>query len=295
MLPEDRWLFAGSMVAARMSHGAFKIDADDRVSVFGGRSPQVMKKGELYDPRNGIWTPTVSMTSGRAMHTATVLPDGKVLVVGGYGNSTATLFDPAKGEWSVTGQMANKRGDHTSTLLPIGKVLAVGGDGMSPDSSAELYDPATGLWTIIGSMALARSEHTATLLPNGKVLVAGGNGNGASSAELYDPATGWWTNTGALTGGRTQHTATLLPNGKVLVAGDDLLDRVGIGAQTIFVEIVQPIAIRENLGTGSLFADRIKTPSMSPLNDSISATNRCPLKDFSALLRNSGSMNSLSN
>ena len=161
-------------------------------------------------------------------HTATLLPNGKVLVAGGYdGNSvalaSAELYDPASGTWTATGSLATARDGHTATLLPNGKVLVAGGLDSSQVAfaSAELYDPASGTWTATGSLATARYIHTATLLPNGKVLVAGGLTAAAllASAELYDPASGTWTATGSLATARYSHTATLLPNGKVLVAG----------------------------------------------------------------------------
>lgn len=165
---------------------------------------------------------TGSLTTARSSHTATLLPNGKVLVTGGYnGNQTlasAELYDPATESWSATGSLATARYYHTATLLPNGKVLVAGGAGAI--ASAELYDPATGSWETTGSLGTGRYGHTATLLPNGKVLVAGGyNGSFVTTAELYDPTTGSWSATGSLATERDAHTATLLENGKVLVAG----------------------------------------------------------------------------
>src|SRR2546423_1083964 len=74
---------------------------------------------------------TGSLAQARAHHTATLLPDGKVLVVGGYdGNrdlATAEVYDPASRTWTATGSLANRRSNNTATLLPNGKVLVVGG------------------------------------------------------------------------------------------------------------------------------------------------------------------------
>ena len=178
--------------------------------------------------QGGTWTETGSLNAARGVHTATLLPNGKVLVAGGFDTidvvlASAELYDPATGIWMTTGSLATARFDHTATLLPNGKVLVAGGVDSNLDilASAELYDPASGTWTATGSLAAARYWHTATLLPNGKVLVAGGYDsiNVFASAELYDPASGTWTATGSLANGRWLHTATLLPNGKVLVAG----------------------------------------------------------------------------
>ncbi len=175
---------------------------------------------------------TGSLVQAREYHTATLLPNGKVLVVGGDSTgggrtlTSAELYDPANGIWTATGPLATDRAEHTATLLPNGKVLVVGGRQFFYDlASAELYDPVSGIWTPTGSLNTQRHGHTATLLPNGKVLVAGGSQEffasvySLASAELYDPATGTWSPTGSLATDRFFHTAALLPNGRVLVAG----------------------------------------------------------------------------
>ena len=170
---------------------------------------------------SGVFENTGSLGSARVAHTATLLPNGKVLVAGGYDGAnalaSAELYDPASGSWTATGSLADARERHTATLLPNGKVLV---EGFL--TSAELYDPASGTWTATGSLTTQGSE-TATLLPNGKVLVtvtvSEPFGTTPTRAELYDPASGTWTTTGSLTTKRFEHTATLLPNGKVLVAG----------------------------------------------------------------------------
>jgi hypothetical protein len=171
----------------------------------------------------GSGSTTGSMAAGRASHTATLLPNGQVLVAGGYYNDgtaqalrSAELYDPKAGTWSATNSMYFDRLSHTATLLPSGKVLVTGGSyPYLSDNTCELYDPATGAWSNANPMYGSRSSHTATLLPNGKVLVAGG----VSICELYNPATGTWALTGPLPDARALHTATLLRNGKVLVAG----------------------------------------------------------------------------
>ena len=141
------------------------------------------------------------MVEARSGYTATLLPDGMVLVAGGaFGRvslGSAELYDPNTGTWTATGSMIEARSAHTARLLPDGRVLVVGGyyDSTAPSgrsnfttilASAELYDPGRGTWTAGGSMIGARGGHTATLLLDGTVLV---EGNGAS-AELYDPGSG---------------------------------------------------------------------------------------------------------
>jgi len=206
----------------------------------------------IQPARAGSFTPTSSMNTARRRHTATLLPNGKVLVAGGEGIdgnhphlSSAELYDPVTGTWTNTGSMFYARSFHTAILLPNGKVLVAGGQNdLSVLSSAELYDPASGTWTETGSMTnffgySAHMRHTATLLPNGKVLVAGGDDNALQHtrfAELYDPTTEAWTPTGPMNIGRTLHTATLLPDGQVLVAG-------GIAVQSLAsAELYDPVA-----------------------------------------------------
>jgi hypothetical protein len=183
----------------------------------------------------GSFTATGNMTTPRAQHTATLLTNGKVLIVGGSPSAPASaeLYDPVPGIFAATGNMTQGRAYHTATLLPDGKVLIVGGcanlffDCILPAlSSAELYDPVTGNFTPTGSMTTGRaSGFTATLLSNGKVLIVGGTPDPsrgffvATDAELYDPFTGTFARTGDLNVRREGHTATLLANGKVLIAG----------------------------------------------------------------------------
>jgi N-acetylneuraminic acid mutarotase len=223
------WTFTGHLNAGRLLHTATLL-LNGKVLVAGGWSEDhphngIMSSAELYDPATGNWTRTIGMNVGRAAHTATLLFDGRVLVVGASRGSpnSAELYDPATENWSFTGSTTTPRyGYHTATLLPNGKVLvAAGYDSIGHISAnAELYAPATGTWTATGSLVSTRQDHTATLLANGKVLVAGGTNNGVlASAELYDPATGNWTPTGSMNVARWRHTATLLCDRRVLVAG----------------------------------------------------------------------------
>ncbi len=171
----------------------------------------VLNQPLFQTARADAFTFTGSMLEPRFGHIATLLPNGKVLVAGGWdttvGNgpiNESELYDSVTGTWTVTGAMNTPRFGAASILMPNGNVLIAGGWGFL--SSAELYDPIAGVWTTTGSMHTGRNYHTATLLPNGKVLVAGGNSgtNGllTSSAELYHPAAGTWTVTGSLTTAR---------------------------------------------------------------------------------------------
>jgi hypothetical protein len=225
-----------NMHSARTFHTATLL-SDGKVLVAGGTSGGALATAELFDPGSdsaaGTWTVTGQMHSPRSGHTATLLADGRVLVVGGTNGTTplatAELYDPETHGWTETSNsMSTSRYFHTATRLVNGQVLVTGGIGTGGAilKSAELYDPQTNSWTATGSMNTKRIWHTATLLPNGKVLVAGGNTSQSAptgalkTAELYDPTTGTWQLTSHdMSTKRYIHTATMLSNGKVLIAG----------------------------------------------------------------------------
>jgi hypothetical protein len=187
-------------------------------------------------PSPGTWTITGGMTAIRAVHTLTLLSNGKVLASAGEGAgffsvATAELYDPSIGMWAMTGSLHADRYGHTANLLGNGKVLVAGGiqsfSSFGNVSSTELYNPTNGTWATNASMTTSRYGHTATLLGNGKVLAAGGQAHDSNgyatlaSAELYDPNLGAWTLTGPMPNAHEFHTATLLTNGWVLVAGGE--------------------------------------------------------------------------
>ncbi len=173
------------------------------------------------------WPSGPKLTTQRAFHTSTLLPDGKILTCGGSDGSrplsSCELLDPVARTSTATAAMNMARANHTATLLPNGSVLAAG--GISPMgvalSSAEIFYPDTQRWVPTSSMAYPRQLHTATLMPDGNVLVTGGatSSTYSATAEIYITSTSYWIPVGGLANGRSEHTATLLKNGNVLVAG----------------------------------------------------------------------------
>ena len=229
-LGEGTWSPTGSLINYGEGHTATLLP-NGKVLVVGGENrygkfSSALNRAELYDPASGTWTATTNLTSARDNHTTTLLPNGRVLVAGGWNDdgasASAELYDPTTAIWTNTGSLTADRYYHSAALLSNGRVLVAGGyNNNGALASAELYDPATGTWSSAGSLKVGRGGHTATLLADGKILVAGGQHGSdyLSSAELYDPATDTWTATGNLNAGRIEHTATLLTNGKVLVSG----------------------------------------------------------------------------
>ena len=231
-----KWTKTGALNTPRACHTATLLP-NGRVLVVGGVTntlhpfvaPFSISSAEIYNPSTATWTNANTMTTARAYHTATLLPNGMVLIAGGAdinGPTNGTeLF--SNGIWMLTGSMNVPRERHTATLLRNGKVMVAGGttnNNGQVTAIAELYDPSLGTWTLTGPMNIQRFNQTATLLPNGQVLVAGGGSHidesgYLPSAELFDPSTGAWTMTDSMNYARNYHTATLLPDGQVLVAG----------------------------------------------------------------------------
>jgi Putative Ig domain/Galactose oxidase, central domain/Kelch motif len=193
------WL---TMSTQRTAHTATLL-ASGKVLIAGGYAAAkafnaagpVLSSVEIYDPSTGTFTAAGYMTVARAAHTATPLPDGRVLLAGGFDSSgplaSAELYDPATGLFTQTGNLVTPRAGHTAVLLPNGLVLVAGGEHLNTLlRHAELFDPASGTFSNTGSMQVPRILHTMTGFGTlGQVQVIGGTDTDTShplsSTELY--------------------------------------------------------------------------------------------------------------
>lgn len=263
-----------AMHIARASHTSTLLP-NGKVLIAGGFAGSggeynPYRSAELYDPSSRTFQSVAEMSIGRSGHTATLLKNGKVLVVGGWTGrydlrGSVEIYDPATNMFTPTGNLVVERAGNTATLLADGRVLIAGGEDRQENAiaSAEIYDPLTGKFTATGSMADPRGAHTATARKDGRVLIVGGGSghypsqNVYRSAEVYDPATGKFTSTGQMSVGRHKHAAIMLRSGKVLVVGGS--DNRDWHGEYASAEIYDP-ALGTFSATGAMSTARFKLP-----------------------------------
>lgn len=187
----------------------------------------------LWAGRNGRFVYTGDLNVPRFGHAATLLPNGKVLILGGI----------------------TREGRHTKKITSI-----------------ELYDSSTGKFTLVGHMTTPRAFHTAILLPNGKVLIAGGNGDDIysyyDSIELYDPITNRSKLIGKMTTPRAFHNATLLSNGQILFNGGVYISKGKLLANGFYIKNINKYVpaeyeqIQHNLTNAEIFDPTTKKSNL---------------------------------
>jgi len=202
------------VIAIAVANLAFAVLPFRRLAPANTRTGSVHPAAPMFEPRSG--------------HTATLLPDGRVLVAGMRRNQefyrSAEIYDPNSTKFERTGEMSVARVGHAAVLLRSGKVLIVGGwVGSECTDSAEIYDPSAGKFAPIAKMTTRRGQPSATLLLNGDVLIAGGadhdSPEGSESAEVFHPSTLSFEPVAPMHLERISQTATLLQDGRVLITG----------------------------------------------------------------------------
>lgn len=219
------------MTTSRYQHTATLLPNGQVLLVGGADNTAPLASVDLFTEgttaATSSFTSTTALTTARSWHTATLLSDGQVVVIGGSGVAKAETWDPATTSWTESSPINVQRNTHMAIGLSSGKVLVAGGRNSNALTSTELYDPATGTFTVGPPMPEARASGSATLLPNDTVLVVGGSGLCAgpcaypTTTTVYDPsntAIGAWSS-GVTSVARAYHTATLLPTGRVFVVG----------------------------------------------------------------------------
>ena len=237
----EEWQHIASMNTARDSMG-YVLLPDGRFMVMGGKS--IDKKGvlissikdcEIYDPQTEKWMGIAPMHKERVNHTATLLNDGNVLVVGGGKEDgpylkTVELYDPRRDIWISLEPMSVGRAMHTATKLLDGRILIVGGRGKK--TSTEIYDPINKKWSGSGDTEYPRAEHSSILLPDGNILITGGIGQ-LAQVELYSPSTNSWSTVSQLSTGRYRHSAAVMLNGTIVVMGGISEDGILVSTETL--------------------------------------------------------------
>ncbi|MGE3175083.1 MAG: Kelch repeat-containing protein [Planctomycetota bacterium] len=259
---------APSMLAARAAHAATPLD-DGRVLVTGGavdwqslplaqRWTTILASAEVFDPVAGTWSPLPSMATPRFGHTQTLLPDGRVVVFGGF---------------------------YRNYLQPAQAML-------QPTNVIEVFEPGLPMfvWFLPGGFN-GRALHGASLLSDGTVAISGGfqvlAGHGVSflpAADLFvfDPATGQLQPRGALPLPLACHTQVPSPGGALIVGG---LAQVAIGFDTSLIDAMPATAVAyEFNGTGLTLPAAIGTDGFGGIVTPCAGHTCVPLYDGTFLL-----------
>ncbi|MGO9451111.1 MAG: protein kinase domain-containing protein [Candidatus Binataceae bacterium] len=197
-------------------------------ALYYGRYLTIGQVKETVAPvQKGAFTLAGQMIAPRVLHTATLLPDGTVLIAGGKGDqgplASTEIYSPRDGTFRAGPSMLEPRFAHAATLLTDGSVIVTGGFNWSKRvlNSVEIYDSTTRRWRSAAPLGVPRYGHTATLLPSGKVLLAGGSNleGEMRNTQVYNPVSNMSAPVEPLTEPRTRHTAATLSDGRVVLIG----------------------------------------------------------------------------
>ena len=248
---------AGNMDLSRQNHTSTLLVNGKIIIVGGGGTDRVLNTTEFFDPELKRWLVDGSLGSwyfannlhqSRTNHTATLLPDGKILVTGGHTKNlalgenarlgktvvlkSAEIYDPISKTWTATAEMNTERSDHKAILINGDKVLVSGGyflkksdsenkRTMEVISTAEIYNPTTEVWTTVTDMQIPRQRHSMITLPDNRILVSGGDSgqDALGSAEIYDPDSNTWKLTANMLYQRSFPVMVKIPDNKIMVFG----------------------------------------------------------------------------
>lgn len=267
---EPGWELMGELEFGRWGHTATLLQ-NDSVLIIGGRKRLSFRRasvvnGEILPLGSTEWATTSRFNWERTFHTASLLPDGRVLVAGGTGRvvlkegeeeplfrgnkdlNSAEIYDPKTDEWENAPDMAYKKQLAQAITLEDGRVMIIGGrSGVSTLNSIEVYDPESNSWSELEPMIQSRMAHSAVKLIDNRILVTGGMssvtmGDTLSLTEIYDPVENSWSTASELNRARLGHRATLLPDGRVLVTGGTTVEEGDLLGPETTAEIYDPIS-----------------------------------------------------
>lgn len=224
------WTPINNLNEKRSEFAGITLDDGNVLVVGKSASPSPAGSCEIYDSKHDNWKSAVSMNRGRIYHTINRLNDGRVMVIGGFLESSCEILNQDKSKWELTDSLKRKRlYGQTTTLLTDGRIMLVGGYTDYPANpvpevlnECELYDPLEEKWSEANSLNISRYNHSATLLKDGRLLIIGGttlNNGFLPSCEIFDPVSNKWTQAASMHFSRSHHSSTLLADGKVVVCG----------------------------------------------------------------------------
>jgi len=233
----------GAMVLPRASAQAVTLNSGQVLITGGGLADgSVTPTAEIYSPSTGTFSLTSnSMTSSRIYHSSSLLPDGRVLIVGGQDGSSpgalssTDIYDPATNSFTAGPPMTHGHYLNRSLVLTDGRVIVIGGEGTN---SVEIFDPTQKMWSLAAPIPSGGGGYAAARVLDGRVFVSGGDVNG-NQVVVYDPAANAWTSMAPMLTWRQWHTAATLPNGNVLIAGGDN-GASALGSSEIYSPLTMP-------------------------------------------------------
>ena len=254
LLSDGRVMIAGGFENVTIDLGAILTDPLSVLGVF----QDMLNTTEFFDAGTGTFSGGPTMLEARALHTATAMPGGKVLVAGGMTllpivniplvSNTAYVFDPGLGSFGFPSFFTGPRLLHSAILQDDGTVLLVGGLSVDLDDFIATGDISTlvigsrndivryqqifvfGTWSDVGVMSESRAGAGLARLPNGSILTAGGfrvqlsadlsglDFGTTASCEVYTQGSGV-SATGAMREPRVLPIMASLSDGTVLVVG----------------------------------------------------------------------------
>lgn len=239
------WTSLDSSIYSHETHGLAQLP-DGKILAIGGFQKQPINpngsgggkamdgKNDIYDPVTQTWETAASLLTGRAGFSTSVLPDGKILVAGGFYldkstgsrghtrlSATTEIYDPNTKVWTAGPSMHQPRVLHHALTLADERILVLGGDNQA--LSGEIYDPRTNTWSMISALDSGYyRSFAAIMLDHNRVLVTGGNQSGwqaINNCYIYNLSSDSWREIPPLHIPRFDHTLSLLPDGKVLALG----------------------------------------------------------------------------